>query len=142
MTAHTLAVAIRALEAISDPAKSSMRKRDPNCVRYIASDALGELEQHRDLRGRLGGIRWDRHDTVGGNIAGEPVTRDPMMPLCPVCGAASVEGKVQQVSSYPEGMAQMTVRAGVVAYRCEEGHWHDGERETGPLPDDVVIRRM
>lgn len=69
---RALQIAITALERISDPDHSSMRKRDPNCVRYIASDILDVL----DKKGyQTRGVRWVRFDTVGGNIAGEATAR-------------------------------------------------------------------
>lgn len=69
---RALQIAITALERISDPDHSSMRMRDPNCVRYIASDILDIL----DKKGyQTHGVRWVRFDTVGGNIAGEATAR-------------------------------------------------------------------
>lgn len=69
---RALQIAITALERISDPDHSSMRIRDPNCVRYIASDILDVL----DKKGyQTRGVRWERFDTAGGNIAGEATAR-------------------------------------------------------------------
>jgi len=60
-------------------------------------------------------------------------------PVCPVCGAENVEARVQTVTKVrPMGAPRPT--PGVVAWLCAAGHWHDGERETGPPPEDVEIR--
>lgn len=63
MNTH-LDLAVAALVAITDPQKSSMRMRDPNCVRFIASDALDKL-------GISAGVRWMSHTKVSGDMAAE-----------------------------------------------------------------------
>lgn len=63
-----LGVAIAALERISDPAQTSMRRRDPNCVRYVASDTLTQLEE---LGHTTRGLRWERFESTRG-IEGKP----------------------------------------------------------------------
>jgi hypothetical protein len=62
------------------------------------------------------------------------------VPMCPVCGAEAVKGESQQITRIPTAMVPLQVEAGVVVYTCANGHFHDGERETGPLPEDITIR--
>jgi hypothetical protein len=57
-----LEIAIAALEAVTDPKQSSMRIRDPNCVRFIASDALDRINK---LGLDVGGLRWTTHTIEG-----------------------------------------------------------------------------
>ncbi len=56
-TEDDLRVALEALARISDPAESSLRFRDANCVRYVASNALALLER----RGRRSPFSWVRY---------------------------------------------------------------------------------
>lgn len=66
--------------------------------------------------------------------------RSRVMPRCPVCDAPAVKGEAQQITRLKAAMAPAHVEAGVVVYTCENGHFHDGEQETGPLPEDITIR--
>lgn len=70
---EALSVAIRALEAISDDRQTSLRHRDPNCTRYVASDALDEIE--RKTGRTLAGVRWNRGTKVSGDVYPESERR-------------------------------------------------------------------
>jgi len=78
--------------------------------------------------------------SIGEVAAGLRAAAAPSMPRCPICGAPSIEGKAQQITREREGMERVTVEPGQIAYKCENGHYHDGEQETGPLPEDITIR--
>jgi hypothetical protein len=67
-----LGEAVAALEAITDPKLSSMRRRDPNCVRYIASDALDRLHE---LGVTCGGVKWERYLKASGDTGAETSVR-------------------------------------------------------------------
>lgn len=69
----SLEIALSALEDITDPARSSMRKRDSNCVRYVASDALSLVARETGVP--VGGIHWERYEKRSGDIGGEPHSR-------------------------------------------------------------------
>ena len=61
-------------------------------------------------------------------------------PACPVCGAPVESGEVQTITRRgPGAFAPDRHEPGQVAYRGTNGHYHDGERETGPVPEDIVV---
>lgn len=70
--ADPLAIAIAALEDITNPKRTSLRRRDSNCVRYAASDALGLIRREGIL---VGGIDWERFERASGDVGGEPHER-------------------------------------------------------------------
>lgn len=67
-----LGEAVAALEAITDPKQTSMRRRDPNCVRYIASEALDRLHEQGVT---CGGVRWERFTRASGDTDAETSVR-------------------------------------------------------------------
>lgn len=71
--AEVNALAIAALEEISDDTRTSLRRRDENCVRYVTSDALEEIE--RATNSRLSGVRWTRGTQVSGDVYAESERR-------------------------------------------------------------------
>jgi hypothetical protein len=78
-------------------------------------------------------------DTVRRMLRGRE-QRGQSMPLCPVCFAPAVESKAQTVTRVRAAMAGTHSETGQIAYRCANGHYHDGQRETGPAPEDITIR--
>ena len=67
-----LEIAVDALERISDPGQTSLRHRDRNCARYVASDALDALAA---AGVSVGGTRWGRGTNVAGDVYPEPSAR-------------------------------------------------------------------
>jgi hypothetical protein len=50
-------IAMRALAEITEPGATSLRMRDPNCARYVASEAIAKLEA-RGIRSPRSWSRW------------------------------------------------------------------------------------
>jgi hypothetical protein len=110
--------AIAAADALLFPRKETTLPRDIDCpdsgaaaVRYRAEAAREDTER--------------------------PEEPNPIP--CPVCGSPMAEAKVQRIARRRTGTRATKVEPGQRAYLCENGHWHDGERETGPVPEDITI---